>query len=133
MKDREDEVGSKRASVLVEFGTCSGGKWKCSVLQPESESAPCSVVSDSLRAPTRLVSLWNSPGKNTGVGCHFLLLGIFPTLGPNPGLHCSWILYCLSHQGSASPAWELCRPCPLGDLWELYYIGIVNQIIGPWH
>ena len=32
---------------------------------------------------------WNSPGKNTGVGCHFLLQRIFPTLGSNPGLpHC---------------------------------------------
>ena len=28
----------------------------------------------------------NSPGKNTGVGCHFLLQGIFPTQGSNPGL-----------------------------------------------
>ena len=29
---------------------------------------------------------WDSPGKNTGVGCHFLLQGIFPTQGLNPGL-----------------------------------------------
>ena len=28
----------------------------------------------------------DSPGKNTGVGCHFLLQGIFPTQGSNPGL-----------------------------------------------
>ena len=36
-----------------------------------------SVVSDSVRPhrqqPTRLPRLWDSPGKNTGVGCHFLL------------------------------------------------------------
>ena len=30
--------------------------------------------------------LWNSPGKNIGVGCHFLLQGIFPTQRSNPGL-----------------------------------------------
>ena len=43
----------------------------------------------------------DSPGKNTGVGCHALLQGIFPTQGLNPGLsHCKWILYRLSHQGS---------------------------------
>ena len=43
----------------------------------------------------------DSPGKNTGVGCHALLQGIFPTLGSNPGLpHCRQILYYLSHQGS---------------------------------
>ena len=35
----------------------------------------------------------DSPGKNTGVGCHALLQGIFPTQGSNPGLlHCSQIL-----------------------------------------
>ena len=36
-----------------------------------------SVVSDSVRPhglqPTRLLCPWDSPGKNTGVGCHFLL------------------------------------------------------------
>ena len=43
----------------------------------------------------------DSPGKNTGVGCHTLLQGIFPTQGLNPCLpHCRWILYHLSHQGS---------------------------------
>ena len=30
----------------------------------------------------------DSPGKNTGVGCHALLQGIFPTQGLNPGLLC---------------------------------------------
>ena len=38
-----------------------------------------SVVSDSLRTsglqPAKLFCPWNSPGKNTGVGCHFLLQG----------------------------------------------------------
>ena len=35
----------------------------------------------------------DSLGKNTGVGCHALLQGIFPTQGSNPGLpHCRWIL-----------------------------------------
>ena len=48
------------------------------------------VLSDSsplygLQA-ARLLSPWDSPGKNTGVGCHVLLLGIFPTQGSNPHL-----------------------------------------------
>ena len=30
----------------------------------------------------------------------FILQGIFPTQGLNPGLHCGWILYQLSHKGS---------------------------------
>ena len=41
--------------------------------------------------------------KNTGVGSHSLLQGIFPTQGSNPGLpHCRQILYQLSHKGSPS-------------------------------
>jgi len=63
------------------------------------------VLSDSLRPhglqPARLLCPWDSPGKNTRVGCHALLQGIFPTQGPNPGpLHCRRILDGLSHQGS---------------------------------
>ena len=41
----------------------------------------------------------DSPGKNTGVGCHAFLQGTFPAQRLNPGLsHCSQILYHLSHQ-----------------------------------
>ena len=41
----------------------------------------------------------NSPGQNTGVGCHSLLQEIVPTQGLNPGFpHCRQILYHLSHQ-----------------------------------
>ena len=36
--------------------------------------------------PTRLLHPWDSPGESTGVGCHFLLQGIFLTQGLNPGL-----------------------------------------------
>ena len=43
----------------------------------------------------------DSPGKNTAVGCHALLQGIFPTQRLNPGLpHCRRLLYHLSHQKS---------------------------------
>ena len=34
----------------------------------------------------RLLCPWNSPGKNTGVGCHSLLQGSFPIQGLNPSL-----------------------------------------------
>ena len=64
--------------------------------------------------PTRLICPWDFPGKNTGVGCHFLLQGIFPTQGSNKGLpHCRQTLYYpLSHQGvvkSLNRVW-LCNP-----------------------
>ena len=48
--------------------------------------------------PTKLLCPWDSPGKNTGVGCHFLLQGIFPTLGSNPLL-----LRLLHQQVESSP------------------------------
>ena len=49
----------------------------------------------------------DSPGKNTGVGCHALLQGIFPMQGSNPDLpHCRQILYLLSHQGSPITLWS---------------------------
>ena len=50
-------------------------------------------------SPTRLLRPWDFPGKNTGVGCHFLLQEIFLTQGLNPGLlHCRQTLYHLSHR-----------------------------------
>ena len=80
------------------------------------ESVSCSVMPDSLRPhelqPTKLLCPWDFPGKDTGVGCHFLIQGIFPTQRSNPGLlHCRQILYRLSYKGSpifAAPhMWDL--------------------------
>ena len=54
-------------------------------------ATPCTVAYQ--------VPLSVGPGKNTRVGCHALLQGIFPTLGLNPGLpHCWQTLYHLSHK-----------------------------------
>ena len=66
-----------------------------------------SVMSDSLQPhrlqPARLLCPWNSPSKNTGVGCHSFLQGIFLTQESNLGLlHCGQILYHLSHNSSCS-------------------------------
>jgi len=51
------------------------------------------VMSDCVQPhglqPTRLLCPWDSPGKNTGVRCHALLQGIFPTQGSNPRLYVS--------------------------------------------
>ena len=60
-----------------------------------------SAVSNSLRPdglqPVRFLCLWDPLGKNTGVGFHSLLQGIFPTQGLNQDLpHCGQILYHLS-------------------------------------
>ena len=59
--------------------------------------------------PARLLCSWNSPGKNTRVGCHALLQGIFPTQGSNLHLFCSlhWQTDSipLSHQRSPINYW----------------------------
>ena len=68
--------------------------------------------------PARLLCPWDSPGKNTGVVCHSLLQGIFPTHGSNPGLpHYRQILYCLSH-------WRLLETPPLACSFSLYCLGL---------
>ena len=49
-----------------------------------------SCVSDSVQLcglwPAKILCPWYFPGKNTRVGCHFLLQGIFWTQGLNPGI-----------------------------------------------
>ena len=60
------------------------------IQKTQKVSVSCSVVSDSLRPQglqaNRLLCPWDSPGNSTGVGCHSLLWGIFPTQESNPGL-----------------------------------------------
>ena len=74
---------------LVNMYMCSGAQLCPTLCDPMDCSPPGSSVHG------------DSPGKNIGVGCLALLQGIFPTQGLNPGLlHCRWILYHLSHQGS---------------------------------
>ena len=63
---------------------------------------------------TRLFCPWDSPGKNTGVGYHFLLQGIFPTQKSNPGL-----LHCQADSIPTGPPGELSQkfsPNPLASI-----------------
>ena len=68
-----------------------------------------SAVSNSLRphglkepsSPLGYSVHGDSPSQNTGMGCHALLQGIFPTQASNPDFpYCRWILNHLSHQGT---------------------------------
>ena len=52
-----------------------------------AQSRPDSLQPQGLE-PTRLLCLWDSPGKDTGAGCHFLLQEIFPTQGSKLHLLC---------------------------------------------
>ena len=67
-------------------------------------------MSDSFHPPG-LLCPWDFLGKNTGVGCHFLLQGIFPTQGSNSSL------FCLLHwQGGSLPVVPPGRPVSLADI-----------------
>ena len=92
------QVAHKREIPIQLLRVKKKKKWKVIVAQQcpmLCNCMDCSSPSSSVHG--------DSPGKNTGVGCHAFLRGIFPTHGSNPGLpHCRRILYPLSHQGSPS-------------------------------
>ena len=78
------------------------------VLFPALQFSPENCVQPFETAwSTRLLCPWDSPGKNTGVGCQFILQGIFPTQDSYPGLpHCRQILYLLSiKEAPGKPLW----------------------------
>ena len=68
----------------------------------------------------QLLCPWDFPGKNTGVGCHFLLQGIFQAQGLNLHLlHWQAESISLSHQGSPTTWWWfgrlVAKRCPTHD------------------
>ena len=72
----------------------------CLVLCLVSQS--CMTLCDPMYAGSSVHG--NSPGKNTGMGCHFLFQGIFPIQGSNWGLlYYVQIPYHLNYQGSHLP------------------------------
>ena len=85
---------------IVSASTYIPANSACAVLHLVAQSCPtlcdpmdCSPPSSSVHG--------GYPGKNTGVGCHALLQGIFSTQRSTPGFpYCWWILYHLSHEGS---------------------------------
>ena len=82
---------------------CTSMKNAIFMTQKRSEVAQsCLTLCDPVDCTPRLLCPWDFPGKSTGVGCHFLLHGIFLTQGLNPSLpRCRQTLYRLSHQGNS--------------------------------
>ena len=86
------------AGRLQSMGSTKSQTWICDVISPSAVPTLCDPIDCS---PPGSSVHGDSPGKDTGVGCHALLQGVFPTLGSNPGFpHFRQILYCLSHQRS---------------------------------
>ena len=75
------EVNLVRSYVLSRFSRCP------TLCDPMDNSPPGSSV-HGVYPPARLLCPWDSPGENTGVGCHALPQGIFPTQGSNLPLLC---------------------------------------------
>ena len=76
--------------------------------------------------PTGLFCPWNSPGKNTGVGSHSLLQGIFLISRSNSSiLHCRQILYHLSCQGSPMIKWWYLLDDLAWSLWSFLDMQII--------
>ena len=68
----------------------------------------------------------DSPGKNTGVGCHALLQGIFPTQGLNPGLpHCRQNL----GDPSSIPGLERSAGEGIGYPLQYFWASLVAQVV----
>ena len=88
IRDRKKDVMTKvKINIARSHSPRSAGSW-CVCVTPWTSPLGSSVHGDS-------------SSKNTGVGLHVLIQGIFPTQAWNPSLqHCRQIFHCLSHQGS---------------------------------
>ena len=103
--------------ILTVFGCTQGFLYVTLCFLTIVKSVSCSVECDSLQPhglqAARLLCPRNSPGKNTGVGGHHLLQGIYPTQGSNLGLlHCRQILYLLNHdnRNNVNPSFLVWMP-----------------------
>ena len=74
-KNKRDELKAAADNALKAGDATT--EYALSYQSSVAASKVTSVVSDSVRPhrrqPTRLPRPWDSPGRNTGVGCHFLL------------------------------------------------------------
>ena len=90
-------------------GLAAGSNVRHRTSSVKSETVSHSILSDSSRAhglqPARLLCPWDSPGKNTGVGRHSLLQGIFPTQGSN-----TCLLRLMHWQANSLPTEPLGKP-----------------------
>ena len=106
LEQKEPEIQEKLESCMRGPSGRSqylgGRSCTCLLAVPCLVTQSCPVLCNSMDySPPGSIAHGDSPGKNTGVGCHALLQGIFPTQGLNPALpYCRRILYQLSHKGS---------------------------------
>ena len=99
---RSSQPGDQtQVSCIASRFFTSSATWEAPI-KSLSVAQSCPTLCDPMDCSPPGFSVYgDSPGKNTRVGCHALLWGIFPTQGLNPGLpNCRRIFYHLSHQRS---------------------------------
>ena len=74
---RSRRYGSELSKSVFAYPPCHVHLTVLGVIQAAAAAAArslqsCLTLCDHRRQPTRLLCPWDSPGKNTGVGCHFL-------------------------------------------------------------
>ena len=122
--------------MLIIMENCQDCKYYvCVCLISHSCLTQCNPMDCSLRGSS---VHGNSPGKNTGVGCHALLQGFFLTKGLNPGLlHCKRILPSVTRKAQLKCAeiegltW---KDCDINNLWFVH-TGLLTtdqHTIAPW-
>ena len=104
----EEEVWAEAAQLSFHLRLCSVAQ-SCPTLR---DSVDCSLTGSSVHG--------DSPGKNPGVGCHFLPQGIFPTQGSNPCL-----LRLLYWQADSLPLSHLGIPAPTLSSFILHLLPIL--------
>ena len=89
----EPGLGGQEREDEGDPGLSSGPRWVSAWMLGQlcmraKALQPCPTLCDPMDCslPARFLCPWDSPGKNTGVGCRFLLQGIFPTQRSYPHL-----------------------------------------------
>ena len=84
----------------------------------------CLTLQPYALQPARLLNPWDSPDKNTGVGCHTVLQEIFPTQGLNPCL-----LHLLHWQVGSLP---LASPGKPNDIISYIIFSLLLDLVFGW-
>ena len=100
--------GAKCDFSHVEFEGPMESIERCACMRAQS----CPTLQPCGLCPASLLSPWNSTGKNTGVGCHFLLQGIFPIQGLKLRWQADSLPLC--HMGSPDGRWGISNSILLG-------------------
>ena len=92
--------------------------WLCS----DAQSCPTLCTLWTMES-TRLLCPWDFPGRNTGVGCYFLLQGIFPAIKPTSPMS----------PALAGGFFTISTPWETSEFWLCFSCSVVSESsVAPW-